>query len=87
MKRRDAWVLTLAGVGTAAVMLVFSDLWAVPWLIQLHDFTRAEAVAAVSLNVIARGIGAAALAVVAGLAMPKDPVPGRSAVDGPPSTM
>tara|TARA_R110001592_G_scaffold327467_1_gene608664 strand:+ start:5065 stop:6273 length:1209 start_codon:yes stop_codon:yes gene_type:complete len=58
LKRWDTWVLTLGGTSTMSIMLTFSGLWAVPWLTQVHGFTRADAALLISMNAIGWGIGA-----------------------------
>ncbi|MAN81063.1 MAG: MFS transporter [Rhodospirillaceae bacterium] len=61
LKRWDTWYLTLGGTSTMAIMLTFSGLWAVPWLTQVHGFTRADAALLISVNAIGWGIGAPVL--------------------------
>ncbi|MEQ8227529.1 MAG: MFS transporter [Rhodospirillales bacterium] len=57
LKRRDTWMLTVAGTCTMSIMLTFGGLWAVPWLTQVHGFERADAALLISVNAIGWGIG------------------------------
>jgi MFS family permease len=61
LTRWDTWVLTLVGTSTMSIMLTFSGLWAVPWLTQVHGFTRADAALLISVNAIGWGIGSPVL--------------------------
>ena len=58
LKRWDTWILTLGGTSTMSIMLTFSGLWAVPWLTQVHGFSRGDAALLISVNAIGWGIGA-----------------------------
>ncbi len=58
LKRRDSWGNAIAGLTLSAPMLAFSGLWAVPWLTQVHGYSKPEAAAATSLVFIGWGISA-----------------------------
>jgi len=66
LRRRETWILTVAGTGVMSIMLTFGGLWAVPWLTQVHGFTRPEAAMVISVNAIGWGIGCPLLAWVSG---------------------
>ena len=57
LKRRDTWVLTVAGGCTMMIMLTFGGLWGVPWLVQIHGFSRPDAAFAITLNALGWGLG------------------------------
>jgi MFS family permease len=57
LKRWETWILTLGGTSTMSIMLTFGGLWAVPWLTQVHGFSRADAAILVSVNAVGWGIG------------------------------
>lgn len=58
LRRRDSWGNAIAGLALSAPMLAFAGLWAVPWLVQVHGYSNAEAAGATSLIFISWGISA-----------------------------
>lgn len=55
LRRRDTWANAVAGLSLSAPMLAYSGLWAVPWLTQVHGYSKAEAAATASLVFIGWG--------------------------------
>lgn len=49
LARRDSWCCAIIGFTLTAPMLAFAGLWAVPWLIQVHGFSPADAAGSASL--------------------------------------
>lgn len=49
LARRDSWCCAIIGFTLTAPMLSFAGLWAVPWLIQVHGFSPADAAGSASL--------------------------------------
>lgn len=47
--RRDSWCCAIIGFTLTAPMLAFAGLWAVPWLVQVHGFSEADAGGTASL--------------------------------------
>lgn len=43
LSRRDSWCCAIIGFALTAPMLAFAGLWAVPWLVQVHGFSKEEA--------------------------------------------
>lgn len=58
LRRRDTWANAVAGLALSAPMLAFAGLWAVPWLVQVHGYSQAEAAATASLVFIGWGVTA-----------------------------
>lgn len=53
----QTWVLSLSGAFFVAPMFSFAGLWAVPYLMQVHDLERPAAAGAASLMLIGLGVG------------------------------
>lgn len=49
LKNRDTWPATLVNTGMSGAFFTFAGLWATPYLMQVHDMTRAVAATHLSL--------------------------------------
>ncbi|MBP5856032.1 MFS transporter [Marivibrio halodurans] len=58
LRRADSWGNAVCGLTLSAPMLAFAGLWAVPWLVQVHGYSKAEAGATTSIIFIGWGISA-----------------------------
>lgn len=58
LKQRQTWILIGAGFTTLSTLLSFGGLWGVPYLMEVHGFSRPAAAAAMSLMLLGWGIGA-----------------------------
>jgi MFS family permease len=56
LRRRDTWGNAIVGMVLSAPMLAFAGLWAVPWLVQVHGYSKPEAAAATSMVFIGWGV-------------------------------
>lgn len=64
VRNRATWAGFWPAFGVAGTLLAFAGLWAVPYLTQAHDMTRAEATNHTSLLLIGFAIGAFAIGIV-----------------------
>ncbi|MFO7983107.1 MAG: MFS transporter [Desulfuromonadales bacterium] len=64
MKKRETWLLFLAGGLSAAPVLVFAGLWGVPYLTQVYGLDRSQAAILTSTMLIAWAVGGPSLGAI-----------------------
>lgn len=74
LTRRDSWCCAILGFTLTAPMLSFAGLWAVPWLIQVHGYSRPEAATTASLVFLGWAVAGPLIGIVSGWLKQRKPI-------------
>jgi MFS family permease len=72
--RRDSWCCAVLGFTLTAPMLAFAGLWAVPWLAQVHGYSRSEAATTASLVFLGWAVAGPLIGLLSGWLKRRKPI-------------